>query len=376
MKSLLLINYEYPPIGAGAANATFHIAKSLAAQVAVTVLTARYGNLTGTSVEGPLSVVRCPALRRRADRSGMVEKISFITGSLLALPALVKANKFDGCIAFFSIPCGPVALVAKAFYGIPYVISLRGGDVPGADKSLSLVHFLLTPLRRAVLARARAVVANSEGLQRVAESADPFPVRVIPNGVDTRVFTPRGEGDKNDNCFRVLYVGRLQEQKNVMLLLEQFATVCASHRESPVELHIVGDGPERTAVRRAARALNIMEKITWHGWLDRDALLEAYRRCDCFVNPSLSEGSPNTVLEAMACGLPVIASDILGNNELVADGETGFLFDLKNPSGLAEKLELLVHDQAMNLTMGKKARQKIEAHYSWEKAAAAYLELF
>jgi glycosyltransferase involved in cell wall biosynthesis len=377
MKSLLLINYEYPPVGGGAGNATFHIARSFVSHCGykVTVLTARYRGLRDAS-EGNLSVVRCPALRHSADRSGMIEKFSFIPGAMFALPGIVKRNKFDGCIAFFSIPCGPVALFAKALYGIPYVISLRGGDVPGNEKGLGLLHAVLTSLRRAVLAHARAIVANSEGLKRAAESADHFPVRVIPNGVDTNFFSPGESSARGDAVFRLLFAGRFQVEKNPFVVLEQFAALRAAFpAEQRVELHLVGDGPLRANLAATAERLGIAVYITWYGWLDKKALLEVYRQCDCFLNPSLYEGSPNAVLEAMACGLPVIASDCMGNNDVVTHGETGFLFDLSEPSAVVQRAGMLIRDRALAMAMGEKARRKVEADFSWDKVAEAYAAL-
>jgi glycosyltransferase involved in cell wall biosynthesis len=160
------------------------------------------------------------------------------------------------------------------------------------------------------------------------------------------------------------------------MLLRQFSALRRSHRERKVTLHIVGDGPLRGKLYRMAGQLQVMEDIRWHGWLDKNGLLKVYQQSDCFLNPSLYEGSPNTVLEAMACGLPVIASDIPGNNELVIHGETGFLFDLSKSSSLAEKVGMLIRDRALAFAMGRKARQKVETSYSWERVATAYKDLF
>jgi hypothetical protein len=103
--------------------------------------------------------------------------MSFIAGGMMSMPKVVSRWRPDACIAFFSIPGGPVALLGNLFWRLPYVVSLRGGDVPGSENTLKWSHRLLTPLRRLILARSRAVVANSDGLKRLTESADPYDAR-------------------------------------------------------------------------------------------------------------------------------------------------------------------------------------------------------
>lgn len=100
-----------------------------------------------------------------------------------------------------------------------------------------------------------------------------------------------------------------------------------------------------------------------------------YRRSDCLVNPSVYEGMPNTVLEAMASGLPVVASDVGGNNELVIPGQTGFLFRLSEPHALRSHLETLADRRELCRTLGARGRGVVLAEYSWVSAARRYVSL-
>ncbi len=239
----LLINYQYPPIGAGAATATQAIANNLVGLGhQVTVLTARYRDLPKARMEAGVLVRRVRCFRRRADRCNVLEMASFVLSALLSLVFVVPADRPDAGIAFFSIPCGPVALAAKALFRLPYIISLRGGDVPGLTPEVSRIHHFLRPLRRAVLKHAVAIVANADGLRKLAEASDPFRVSVIPNGVDTDFFHPAPEFAKaGANPFRIVFTGRFQAQKNIPLLLEQCAAL-GEHSAVPFELHLVGTG--------------------------------------------------------------------------------------------------------------------------------------
>ncbi|MBA4423789.1 MAG: glycosyltransferase family 4 protein, partial [Syntrophus sp. (in: bacteria)] len=188
---ILLINYEYPPIGGGAATATAAIAEHLTSLGhTVTVLTSQFRDLKGTIWQGGIRVVRCPAIRKRPDRSGILEMFSFLVSASLMLGSMIRKHRIQASIVFFSFPCGPLGLWGLKRENVPYVISLRGGDVPGNEAALAPLHRLLTPLRRLIFRKSVAVVANSHGLKEMSERVDPYPVQVIPNGVDADFFCP------------------------------------------------------------------------------------------------------------------------------------------------------------------------------------------
>jgi glycosyltransferase involved in cell wall biosynthesis len=375
--TFLLINYEYPPIGAGAATATQAIAKNLVELGhRVTVLTARYRGLPKICVESGVVVHRVRCLRRHRDRCNLIEMASFVISATLSLPSVVMAHRPNCNITFFSIPCGPVALVAKALFGLPYVISLRGGDVPGLTPEVNRMHLFLRALRRVILDNAIAIVANAEGLQKMAQTTDCFRVSVIPNGVDTDFFRPTPEaGNGNNRPFRFVFTGRFQAQKNVSMLLEQCAAL-RQHLIMPFELHLVGDGPMRQQLEEQADRLRLNDRVTWHGWTRREQLRSIYQKSDCFVNPSFYEGMPNAVLEAMACAKPIVASCVAGNDAVVQHGRTGFLFQLEKPESLCRSLKTIIDDPARAEAMGQNGRDWAERNFSWRQVAASYAALF
>lgn len=372
---ILIVNYEYPPTGGGAATAAEAIGKELVkCGHGVFVLTGRCKGRPASYEEDGIVIRRIPSLRRAMDRSGILEMASFLVAGLMSAPAIIRKHRIEAAIVFFSLPCGPIGLLGQWTCGTPYIVSLRGGDVPGAEPSLACLHRLLAPIRRAVFRNSVAVVANSEGLRRMAEASDPFPVRVIPNGVDTEFFRPnsaRSTSSPSESPLRILFAGRFQKQKNLPLLLQQVTQLPAN----TLELHLVGDGPERRHLRQLAEQLGIAKSIRWHGWLLRSELRRAYQSADCLVNPSFYEGMPNVVLEAMACDLPVIASKIPGHDTLVVHGETGFLFDLQERDGLISALKRM-YDVDLRQRMGASGRARAIAGFSWRKVTEAYLELF
>jgi glycosyltransferase involved in cell wall biosynthesis len=375
--NILLINYEYPPIGGGAATATAAIAGHLASLGhAVTVLTSRFRDLKGAIREGNVQVMRCSAIRKCPDRSGILEMLSFLLSAGLLLGSLIRKHRIEAAIIFFSFPCGPLGLWGLKRGNVPYVISLRGGDVPGNEAALDPLHRLLAPLRRLIFRRSVAVIANSPGLKEMSERADPFPVQVIPNGVDTDFFCPLENRDEAAHpAFAFLFVGRFQIQKNLFYLLDHVASLRRSG-VGPFVLHIVGDGPQHDELQNHAINLGIEDCLVWHGWVDKDRLRQIYQSADCFVNPSLYEGMPNVVLEAMACGLPVVASRVLGNDAVVRHGETGSLFDLDKPDAFRTALREMMANPGRASEMGEKGRSWVMSDFSWRQVAQAYADLF
>jgi glycosyltransferase involved in cell wall biosynthesis len=374
---ILLINYEYPPIGGGAATATAAIAGHLTSLGhAVTVLTSRFRNLKGEVMEGDVRVVRCPAIRKNPDRSGILEMFLFLVSAGLMLGSVIRKHRIEASIVFFSFPCGPLGLWGLKRGNVPYVISLRGGDVPGNEAALDPLHSLLTPLRRLIFKRSVAVVANSHGLKEMSERVDPCPVQVIPNGVDTDFFCPAENRNKEEyRPFAFLFVGRFQIAKNLFYLVDHVTSLRRSG-VGPFVLHLVGDGPQREALQNHAENLGIEACLVWHGWVDKGRLREIYRSANCLVNPSLCEGMPNVVLEAMACGLPVIASRVPGNDSVVRHGETGWLFDLGKPDAFRTALREIMADPGRANKMGQKGRAWVQEEFSWRWVAQAYADLF
>ena len=367
---ILIVNSEYPPIGGGAGNASAQIAQSLVKLgQRVTVLTATYKKLPPSEQVDGVGVVRLPALRSRSDRSSTAEQISFmLSASVLGLWQIHRLRPHV-VLAFFGAPSGVAAWFWRFFFKLPYIVSLRGGDVPGfRPYDFARQHRLLSPLLRRVWRRSAAVVANSEGLRQLGQAFESrVPVKIIPNGVDLEKFHA---GKRDWEPARLLFVGRVVYQKGLDLLLKALSEL----RDLEWRLEIVGDGPRVEGLRDQAQKLKIAERVNFPGWQSREQLPQTYQQANLFVYPSRHEGMPNAVLEAMASGLPVLASRIAGNEELVTE-EAGLLVPTEDVQALKSALVQLIPDASARERMGAAARKRVEAQYSWRKVAQAYLDL-
>jgi glycosyltransferase involved in cell wall biosynthesis len=371
----LLINYEFPPLGAGAASASKHLGVALSRRGnRVVVLTSAYKHLCGVSEEDGMTVIRVPAWRTSTHRSGIIQMTAYILAGSRHAPRIAQAYQIERVLAFFSIPGGVVARWLQHRRSIPYAVSLRGGDVPGTESGLRVFYKVLTGLRRNIIHHARYVSAPSLGLKQLSEQADPFMVQVIPNGVDCEYFKP---GSKSDHPpLTLLSVGRLHPQKNVACMLEILRAI-RTQFDIPATARVIGDGPERRNLEKFARRHDLGGAVSFEGWLPRTEVAAAYRSATVLVQPSRYEGMSNTILEALASGLPVVASRIPENMELIEPERNGLLFDPNEEvSKIAQAIVGLYERPDLWTQMSIQARERIAMKYSWDHVAEIYENCF
>ncbi len=365
---ILLLNSEYPPVGGGAGNASANIARLLSRMGnEILFLTSGFDRLPHEEIHDGLRVLRVAALRRRADRSTAFEQLSFILIASFRTPGLARQFQPDITLAFFGLPSGAVAWLLKKWAGVPYVISLRGGDVPGfRPYDFRLYHKIAAPLLHLIWHAASAVVANSQGLRQLAGAFDPtLEIPVVPNGVDLEKFSLPA---RDWSPARILSVGRVVYQKGFDLGLQALAAL----QDLDWEWYIAGDGPQMPALRTMAGTYGLADRIHFLGWQTAEQLKGQYASATLFLFPSRHEGMPNAVLEAMASGLPVVATRIAGNEELVAQGETGALVPPEDVEALRGSLRPLLVEAKMREQMGRAARRRVEQSFGWERIAEQY----
>ncbi len=371
---ILLLCHEYPPAGGGAGWAAHQIARHLtAAGHAVTLLTARHALRPAPPPSLPYRLIEVgPRQRSTSGGSWRVWLDFMLAGSRAAL-SLANVERPDVALAFLTLPAGAVAALLQARRRVPFVISLRGGDVPGFfPPEYRRYHQATAWAIRAIWRRAAGLAANSGGLRNLALRAGARHVSVIPNGVDLDLFRPRADGPA-PTPVTVLSVGRFAPQKNNAGLLRA-AAEAARKVGRPFRLELVGDGPERQALILLAAELGLADRVSFLPWQPRDALAARYQGAHVFALPSFEEGMPNVVLEAMACGLPILGTRISGTEELVTDGDNGLLVPPGDEAALASALAASVEDDGLRARMGARSLARVAAH-RWAHVAAAYSDV-
>jgi glycosyltransferase involved in cell wall biosynthesis len=183
----------------------------------------------------------------------------------------------------------------------------------------------------------------------------PAKVQIIPNYVLTDLFVPLGE--RRPVGRRIVYMGRLAPEKNLLGLLEAM-------RGLDVELTLIGDGPQRQLL--SERAANNGLRVRFLPSQPHAELPKFLNRADIFILPSLTEGHPKALLEAMACGLPVVGADVPGIRELICHGETGYLCDT-SPAGIRAAIQTVLGDATLSARLGRNARGFVVENFSLDK---------
>jgi glycosyltransferase involved in cell wall biosynthesis len=375
-------------MGGGAGHASFQLAKTLVAKrCVVDVVTSGITGQPSCETLDGVRVFRVPSRRRSIQDCGLAGAWSYVLAAQPVVRRLVRQHPYDVIHYFFGLPTGLLALCTPGARRIPSVISLRGSDVPGYDQSnrlLGLAHAVLQPLTRLIWTQADAVIALSYALRAQAlDALDQKPIGVISNAIEIAAFTPADRnGDRSTDPpthqgggtsdVQVLTVARLIPRKGLEHLLHAMTFL----KDEPVHLTIQGGGPEGDRLQRLAVSLGIQDRISFAGFRPRHLLPGVYQAADIFVLPSLSESCGLALLEAMACGLPVVITEVGGMVEHVQDGLNGFVVPPRDPAALAAALRRLIHDAELRQAMGERNAQRIRERYTWDAVADAYLATY
>jgi sugar transferase (PEP-CTERM/EpsH1 system associated) len=234
-------------------------------------------------------------------------------------------------------------------------------------------------IRRACRPAIHRYVPMSQDIERWLEEAvgvEPGRIRQLYSGVDTERFTPsvrcRAAVGNEGAGVTVGTVGRLDPVKNQAHLLDAFASL--RPRLPGLRLTVVGDGPERASLEARSKSLGVAGDVTFTG--ARSDTPDLMRGFDVFVLPSINEGISNTILEAMATGLPVVAGRVGGNPELVLDSVTGRLYGPADPGGLEQALSPYLTDSSLRQAHGAAGRARVVQNFSLDAMVERYLALY
>ncbi len=373
---ILLLNYEFPPMGGGAGNATYNIAKELAAlDHHVDVLTSKIKpQKRQETIEG-FHVYRVPSWRKGIHDCGMRGAYSFLFFAGFKLQQLTRINQYDILHYFFSLPTGLLSLLPGSHRRLPYIVSLRGSDVPHYDmcnKKLEVFHWLLKPITKYIWRKALKVVALSEGLKSTALETSPAQeIEVIPNGIEADVFKPAGKPSPPSESFNLILVSRLIERKGIQHVLQALSEL----NDKSIKLLIVGTGSYETYLKKLSKNLNLDDTVTFHGFCLRTELPKLYNRHDCFILPSMAESFGIVFAEAMACGLPIIGGKTGGVPDLIK-ADNGILVTPGSVKEIKSAIVTLQQASARRKSMGIANRGKVVLEYSWRNVVLQYIQTY
>ena len=278
-----------------------------------------------------------------------------------------QQEPFDVLLAYFVYPSGYLAVVWGERLGVPVVCSCRGNDI-SKDMFIDPVP-LATVLRRCT-----RLIFVCDSLLHMADTLVPCRAKatVVANAVDSALFVPRQRPlPLSSQPVVVGSSGIMRWKKGLDLLLPLLHRLCAG---SDIHVLIAGYGLDAAVDQQLAHFLTqsgLHQRVEMTGPLPHGQMPSALQRMDIYVNTSYQEGMPNGVLEAMACGLPVVATDADGTPDLVVNGVTGFLCHMGDLEALADGCQRLMADAALRQRLGEAGRLRVQQLFSPEREAMA-----
>lgn len=374
---VLMINYEFPPIGGGTGNACYYMLKEFAAYPDLTIdlVTFSPDDMTRVELFAPninIYYVKC-GVKQALHHWKMTELFRWFVYTCQFLRKHLRHHKYDLIHCWSGWPAGILGYLFRSH--APYIIALRGSDVPGHTPRTRLLDaVLMRRLSRRVWSRAAAVTTVSRYLADLARQTADLDFQIINNGVNTSEFYPASPTPAQ-LPIRLLYVGRLSPHKGVddllgalQLLRRQFED------ELPKQVHltIVGGGSLEGLIKQYIQTHGLTNAVTLRGIVKHNELPAIYRDHDILVFPCHSDAMANVILEAIASGLAIISTKT-GGAELI-DGN-GLLVESKNPRHLGESIMSLLQNPALIHTH-KQQSASLAKSIGWDVCCAQYGEVY
>lgn len=345
---ILVVNYEYPPVGGGGGRVAAQVAVELARRGhEVRVQTSRTGDLPSRQTVGGVDVRRVFSFRRRADTCPVPEMAGYVMTNVWPVWQAVRTWRPDVMHVHFAVPTGAVAWLAHRLTGVPYVLTAHLGDVPGgAPEQTDHLFRVVKPFTGMIWHDAAAVTAVSTHVASLAQEAYGIGPAVILNGVAARAAEPPAPAA--DGLLRLLCAGRLSVQKNPVFLARVFGAL----RGRKWRAVFLGDGPLRAALAGELQRQRADGQCELRGWAEEKQVRAAMDASDLLVMPSLSEGLPVAAVEAAARGLAICGSAIPGLRDVLEDGVNGWSCPVNDETSWVRALT-----QAMDDRDGLRRRQ-------------------
>lgn len=369
---ILMLNHEYPPLGGGSGVAMKHLAESLV-HLGHSVLVLTIANKEESYKESGVYVLRMPIRELSKNLAGFRIWISFLRKSKKYLRRAALNFKPDILNSHFIFPSGYV--VAKTRLEIPHIASVVGADIHDPTRYISADRNLLTR-RFTKVAISHSSIITTPSLDLTERTRSIFPkarVETIPWGVPKLICKPSIHINFHlpRNAFIITSVCRLVKRKRLDLLL----TSIANTTDRRIFAIIIGKGPERRQLHKLSEKLNISEQIFFTDHISEDHKAYYFKISDVFCLPSEHEGFGLVFIEAMSMGLPVITTNIGGQNDIIRDGRDGFLVPVNDTQAITDRILLLSHNSALLKEMSSEAILRAQ-EFLPSISAQKFLKLF
>lgn len=339
---ILVLSYEYPPIGGGGGVICKNISENLAKLGnGVTILTTAFPS-TNTSHHSSvknLIIFRLNARRKKAHESNPAEMLSWISTTKKFISNNPGFMDFDICMAHFVLPGGEVALWLKKKFGLPYVLISHGHEIPWVHPRQMFVFHLAAYFRIRNVCKQSS--ANFIQTRMMKSNIDRFLGRkyhekniIIPNGADVRCFYP--DYSRRPDKLRIIFTGRLVIQKDPITFLKAIRLFYDHVHD--FEVHILGDGDLRKKMEGFVLKNGLEDNIKFLGKINPESILIEYQSAHLMVAPSLNEGMSISAMEALSAGVYLIATRASGFEDMISENINGEFIPFRDPAELEKRI--------------------------------------
>jgi glycosyltransferase involved in cell wall biosynthesis len=361
---ILILNYEYPPLGGGAGVVSKYHAEGLAKRgYKVTVITTWFKGEKEIEKNENLKIIRLKSKRKHIYKSTPDEWISWIVKSKKFLKNYIKKNKFEYCFAHFALPGGEVARYLHRKFKLPYAVISHGQDIPWFfPKQMFKYHLITYFWIKQICKKAEKLVLLSGKMKKNADrfmGKQSYKNIIIPNGCDTQLFKP--ENNAKNKIFTIVFAGRLVAQKDPFTFLRAIEQIKS---DLTFKVIILGNGPLKEKMQNFVKKKKLEKKVIFEGWVDKQMVINYYRKAQVIVSTSKEEAMSIASLEALSAGIYMISTPVSGNTEIIEQGKNGDFIDFNNHAQLALKLEKCINNPEI-CSVDHQFLNHFREKYSW-----------
>jgi glycosyltransferase involved in cell wall biosynthesis len=369
----MICPFEFPSLG-GAETLTYELAKALAHENEIFVLSLSSNSSSRQTDLNDKNLHILSILKK--GKVGLIR-------NFFAVFKFLTSVRCDVIHAQYVYPSAFWGLAGKIL-GIPVVVTSHGNDIQkmGEIRYGARLNPIIATITWVILKLTdiHVVVSKSMVKDAIEAGSSPSRIRVVYNGIDISKVSSLGDtriveryGIHRED-FVILYLGRLHPKKSPEDMVKAFPKIV---REVPnAKLVIAGKGSEKEKLEKLVQELKLQGKVIFTGFVSENAKWGLLKRCDIFVLPSIVEAFGIALIEAMACGKPVIATNVGPFPEIIKDGETGVLIPVHSPPSLADAVISLARNPEKRMLIGKKAKEEVENRFDIRKIANDYLKIY
>ena len=368
---ILVLNHEFPPIGGGGGRAAEDICRGLTEWGhEIKVLTAHIKGLPREEERDGYFIVRLSSLRTQPYKASFLSMAAYVLAGLWTGRRLIRSFKPEVIHAHFAVPAGALAWALSRITGIPYVLTVHLGDVPGGvpEKTGGWFRWVY-PFTRVIWRDANRIAAVSEFTRQLALKKYKAEIQVIPNGVDLSALKP--DRIHLNEPPQIVFAGRFMAQKNPLQVVQSLNQL----KKIQWQCVMIGDGPLMQDVRRAVAESGLESRFQFTGWIDPQEVLNWFDSSDILFMPSRSEGLPVVGVQALAKGLAIVASHVGGFVDLVDNNKNGYLIRQEDAGEFRTSLLGLLSDSNRLLSFRNASLEKAK-YFEINQVVKEYENLF